>query len=122
MIGADPCTEWVKDAVRLDDRGFVLTGNDADASMYRTLFETSLPGVFAVGDVRSDGWTGLQSWRRSTAGKVLGHYRIANQLCASVENQRELCHHPPTPINRFCHESCRTLLPCSISSYSQVCA
>jgi thioredoxin reductase (NADPH) len=53
MIGADPCTGWVKDAVRLDDRGFVLTGNDADASTSRALFETSLPGVFAVGDVRS---------------------------------------------------------------------
>jgi thioredoxin reductase (NADPH) len=53
MIGADPCTEWVKETVRLDDRGFVLTGNDADASTSRTPFETSLPGVFAVGDVRS---------------------------------------------------------------------
>jgi thioredoxin reductase (NADPH) len=53
MIGADPCTGWVKDAVRLDDRGFVLTGNEADASTSRTLFETSLAGVFAVGDVRS---------------------------------------------------------------------
>jgi thioredoxin reductase (NADPH) len=53
MIGADPCTGWLKDAVRLDDRGFVLTGNDVDASTSRTLFETSLPGVFAVGDVRS---------------------------------------------------------------------
>jgi thioredoxin reductase (NADPH) len=52
MIGADPCTGWVKDAVRLDDRGFVLTENDdADASTSR--LETSLPGVFAVGDVRS---------------------------------------------------------------------
>src|SRR4029077_15080150 len=53
MIGADPCTGWLKDAVRLDDRGFVLTGNDVDASTSRTFFETSLPGVFAVGDVRS---------------------------------------------------------------------
>jgi thioredoxin reductase (NADPH) len=53
MIGADPCTGWIKDAVRLDDRGFVLTGNDARASTSRALFESSLPGVFAVGDVRS---------------------------------------------------------------------
>jgi thioredoxin reductase (NADPH) len=53
MIGADPCTGWLKDAVRLDDRGFVVTGDDADASTSRTFFETSLPGVFAVGDVRS---------------------------------------------------------------------
>jgi thioredoxin reductase (NADPH) len=53
MIGADPCTGWLKDALRLDDRGFVLTGNDVDAVTSRTPFETSLPGVFAVGDVRS---------------------------------------------------------------------
>ena len=55
MIGADPCTEWLKDAVQLDDRGFVLTGSncDAGATTSRSLFETSLPGVFAVGDVRS---------------------------------------------------------------------
>src|SRR5437016_13809261 len=54
MIGADPCTGWVKDAVRLDDRGFVLTGNDADASPSRTPFETSLPGVVSVVHARTD--------------------------------------------------------------------
>jgi thioredoxin reductase (NADPH) len=55
MIGAAPCTEWLKDAVQLDDRGFVLTGSScgAGATTSRSLFETSLPGVFAVGDVRS---------------------------------------------------------------------
>jgi thioredoxin reductase (NADPH) len=39
----------------LDDRGFVLTGSncDAGATTSRSLFETNLPGVFAVGDVRS---------------------------------------------------------------------
>jgi thioredoxin reductase (NADPH) len=55
MIGADPCTGWLKDAVRLDDRGFVLTGEDcgADTPKPYNVFQTSLPGVFAVGDVRS---------------------------------------------------------------------
>jgi len=55
MIGADPCTGWIKDAVRLDDRGFILTGEDcgADAAVPFNVFQTSLPGVFAVGDVRS---------------------------------------------------------------------
>ena len=55
MIGADPCTGWLKDAVRLDDRGFVLTGEDCgpDASVPFNVFQTNLPGVFAVGDVRS---------------------------------------------------------------------
>jgi len=55
MIGADPCTEWLRDAVRLDDRGFVLTGEDCgpDAAAPFNVFQTSLPGVFAVGDVRA---------------------------------------------------------------------
>jgi len=55
MIGADPCTGWLKDAVRLDDRGFILTGEDcgSDAAVPFNVFQTTLPGVFAVGDVRS---------------------------------------------------------------------
>ncbi|MBV8962263.1 MAG: FAD-dependent oxidoreductase [Hyphomicrobiales bacterium] len=54
MIGADPCTNWLRGAVKLDDRGFVMTGHDcATAPRSHGLFETSLPGVFAVGDVRS---------------------------------------------------------------------
>jgi thioredoxin reductase (NADPH) len=55
MIGADPCTGWLKGAVRLDDRGFVLTGENcgADAPAPYNVFQTSLAGVFAVGDARS---------------------------------------------------------------------
>jgi thioredoxin reductase (NADPH) len=55
MIGADPCTGWVKETVRLDDRGFILTGEDcgADAAAPFNVFQTNLAGVFAVGDVRS---------------------------------------------------------------------
>lgn len=55
MIGADPCTGWLKNTLRLDDRGFVLTGEDrdGDGSARYNLFQTNLPGVYAVGDVRS---------------------------------------------------------------------
>jgi len=55
MIGADPCTGWLKGAVRLDDRGFILTGEACGAAAPTPLnvFQTSLAGVFAVGDVRS---------------------------------------------------------------------
>jgi len=55
MIGADPCTGWLKDAVRLDDRGFVLTGQDCgpEASVPFNAFQTNLRGVFAAGDARS---------------------------------------------------------------------
>lgn len=55
MIGADPCTSWLAGTVRLDDRGFVLTGRDCKdgAPEPFNIFQTSLPGVFAVGDVRA---------------------------------------------------------------------
>ena len=52
FIGADPNTGWLaRCAVTLDNRGFVLTG--AGAGENRQPLETSLAGVFAIGDVRS---------------------------------------------------------------------
>lgn len=56
MVGADPCTDWLNGAVRLDDKGFVLTGaelNGNGATAAASPFQTSEPGIFAVGDVRS---------------------------------------------------------------------
>jgi thioredoxin reductase (NADPH) len=50
FLGASPCTEWVDDAVVRDEDGFILTGEAAGAD---NLIETSVPGVFAAGDVRS---------------------------------------------------------------------
>ena len=62
MTGAEPATQWLADCVAFDDKGFVKTGTDlsrdelAAAGWARTRaplhLETSLPGVFAVGDVR----------------------------------------------------------------------
>jgi thioredoxin reductase (NADPH) len=48
FIGADPNTQWLDDRIALDDKGFVVTGHSSRMSL-----ETSSPGVFAVGDVRS---------------------------------------------------------------------
>ncbi len=56
FIGAKPCTNWLEDTLQLDDKGFILTGFNAknrNTKMPQSL-ETSLPGVFAVGDVRKD--------------------------------------------------------------------
>jgi thioredoxin reductase (NADPH) len=57
MIGAEVRTEWLGPAVGRDDEGFVLTGRDLPPEARATAppplpFETSVPGVFAVGDVR----------------------------------------------------------------------
>ena len=51
MVGASPNTEWLSGLVKLDDKGFVITGAGVGASA--TPFATSLPGIFAVGDVRA---------------------------------------------------------------------
>ena len=52
FIGADPNTAWLAGSgVALDAKGFVLTG--AAASDGRTALETSRPGIFAIGDIRS---------------------------------------------------------------------
>jgi thioredoxin reductase (NADPH) len=51
FIGADPHVQWLDDQIDLDDRGFILTGTAVGRAM-RPL-ETSWPGVFAAGDVRS---------------------------------------------------------------------
>jgi thioredoxin reductase (NADPH) len=61
MTGADPCTVWLDGCIALDENGFIKTGPDltredlAKWPLPRApyLLETSLPGVFAVGDVRS---------------------------------------------------------------------
>ena len=50
MIGASPNTEWLSDLVELDNRGFVKTGKTVAA---HRPFETSRPGIIAIGDVRA---------------------------------------------------------------------
>ena len=50
FLGASPCTDWLGDAVARDEKGFVLTGPEVGAE---GLLETTVPRVYAAGDVRS---------------------------------------------------------------------
>ena len=51
MIGAEPNSGWLYGTVKLDDKGFVLTGGSDGFEV--TPYATSVPGVYAVGDVRA---------------------------------------------------------------------
>jgi thioredoxin reductase (NADPH) len=64
FIGAAPCTEWLRGVVERDEHGFLLTGRVLVKGSRRPsgwqvgrdpyLLETSVPGIFAAGDVRAD--------------------------------------------------------------------
>jgi thioredoxin reductase (NADPH) len=58
MTGADPNTEWLRGSLALDAKGFIKTGVEVQAGwpLHRApyLLETSLPGIFAVGDIRAE--------------------------------------------------------------------
>ena len=70
-IGTKPGTAWLKDTVLKDEKGFILTGSDlAKEKSYHTFWklerepylpETSVPGIFASGDVRSGAMAGISS-------------------------------------------------------------
>jgi thioredoxin reductase (NADPH) len=80
FIGAGAPTEWLAETLALDDDGFILTGPAAKATRFWQsaardphLFESSLPGVFAVGDVRAG------AIRR--AASAVGEGSMAVRLC-----------------------------------------
>ncbi len=79
MIGALPCTSWLPAEIERDDKGFILTGAKvAQSSAWQKMkrspgpMETSRPGVFAAGDVRSG------SVKRCAAAVGEGGMAVAN--------------------------------------------
>jgi thioredoxin reductase (NADPH) len=95
FIGADANTGWLRGAVDLDERGFVLTGRELDGSALEEdawrglsrepfLLETSMPGVFAAGDGRS----GSIKRCASAVGEGAMAVRLVHQYLADAGVQR----------------------------------
>ena len=95
FIGAKANTGWLRGAVELDERGFVLTGRELNDSAFDEdpwrelsrepfLLETSMPGVFAAGDVRS----GSTKRCASAVGEGAMAVRLVHQYLADAGGQR----------------------------------
>jgi thioredoxin reductase (NADPH) len=91
FIGADPCTAWLGGQLAIDEDGFIMTGQDLQLTHLDPsgdgrerapfLMETSRPGVFAVGDVRS----GSIKRVASAVGDGAMAVRLIHQYLALVE-------------------------------------
>jgi thioredoxin reductase (NADPH) len=108
FIGAEANTGWLKRTVELDERGFVLTGSelndsvlDNDAWRERSrepfLLETSLPGVFAAGDVRS----GSIKRCTSAVGEGAMAVKLVHQYLADARLQDAPARGGASPVNRM---------------------
>ena len=91
MIGAQPHTEWLPESICRDERGYLLTGSDLPEGDWplerpQLMLETSLPGVFAVGDARH----GSTKRVASAVGEGSVVIEQVHQLLASAESPGRL--------------------------------
>jgi thioredoxin reductase (NADPH) len=91
LIGALPHTDWLQGTVQRDAKGFIPTGHRVDPALWPLQrppmnFETSVPGVFAVGDVR------LDSMKRvaSAVGEGAGAIQNVHQYLAQVKGPSDV--------------------------------
>jgi thioredoxin reductase (NADPH) len=85
LIGATPHTDWLAGIVQRDPKGFIVTGHDVDLTAWPLLrapmsFETSVPGVFAVGDVRLGSMKRVASAVGEGAGAAQNVYQYLQYL------------------------------------------
>jgi thioredoxin reductase (NADPH) len=89
LIGAMPHTDWLANTVQCDSKGFVATGYDVDLGVWPAAgkpmtFETSVPGIFAVGDVRLGSMKRVASAVGEGAGAVQSVHQYMEELQEGV--------------------------------------
>jgi thioredoxin reductase (NADPH) len=109
LIGALPHTDWLDGTVQRDAKGFIPTGHRVDRARWPLqrppmTFETSVPGLFAVGDVRLDSMKRVASAVGEGAGAIQNVHQYLEQVGGqneAVANEWGQTPFPPAPeINR----------------------
>ena len=91
FIGADPNTGWLASCVAVDDKGFIVTGGEFSAGANgRTPLplETSMPGVFAIGDVRATSTKRVGAAIGEGAAVVAQIHQVLGQLAQPAASEQ----------------------------------
>ncbi len=93
LIGATPHTDWLAGIVQRDAKGFIRTGHDVELSAFPLRrepmsFETSVPGIFAVGDVRFGSTKRVATAVGEGAGAVQNIHQYFEEALAAVRAPR----------------------------------
>ena len=101
MIGAVPRTDWLPAELARDKQGFILTGDDGppiqSPDQFRLPFETTVPGVFALGDVRSGSVKRVAAAVGEGSVAVQQVLRYRARIAAGQEADRERAAGEPIP-------------------------
>ena len=94
LIGATPQTDWLDGIVQRDAKGFIRTGHDVDLDAFPSSrepmsFETSVPGVFAVGDVRFGSTKRVATAVGESAGAVQNIHQHIEEGLRAVRGKRQ---------------------------------
>ena len=94
MIGALPRTDWLAGMAQRDEKGFIPTGHDIDPTQWPLsrapmTFETSVPGVFAVGDVRHGSTKRVASAVGEGAGAIQNVHAYLEDVTRSAAVDRD---------------------------------
>ncbi len=95
LIGATPHTDWLAGIAQRDAKGFIVTGHDVDLRAWplqrRPMsFETSVPGIFTVGDVRLGSMKRVASAVGEGAGAVENVHRYLNEADQAAADKEPL--------------------------------
>ena len=111
MIGAVPRTDWLPAELARDSQGFVLTGDDGprvqSPEQFRLPYETTMPGVFALGDVRSGSVKRVAAAVGEGSAAIQYVLRYRARLAAGAGAAKERSLGEPIPVGTLQAESRR---------------